>query len=72
MPRITFVDHLPDLIDPHDADAHRADPRGRRVRLQVRVTESGIEILGDSMRPEPLDNLLEALDPDEIQHTLCG
>ena len=64
-----FVDHLPDLIDPDD---YPDDPNGRRIRLRIRLTDQGIEILGDAVRPDELDRLLETLDPEVIEQMLCG
>lgn len=67
--RRCFVEHLPDLISPED---YAADPEGRRVRLRIRVTADGVEVLGDAVRPIDLDALLEALDPAVIEQMLCG
>jgi FtsH ternary system-associated peptide len=64
-----FVDHLPDLIGPEE---YAGDPAGRRVRLRIRVTGEGVEVLGDAVRPEALERLLEALGPDAIEQMLCG
>ena len=64
-----FVQHLPDLIEEKD---YPSDPEGRRVRLQVKVTENGIEILGDAMHPETLERLLEKLGADIVEQMLCG
>lgn len=64
-----FVRHLPDLIHPSD---YASDPEGREVRLRVRVTADGVEVLGDAMRPGELEALLEALGPDAIEQMLCG
>src|SRR5262249_24085389 len=47
-----FVPHLPDLIHPSD---YSTDPDGREVRLRVRITADGVEVLGDSMRPGVLE-----------------
>ncbi len=64
-----FVERLPDLIHPQD---YAADPEGRRLRLRIRPTTEGVEILGDAMRPKALERLLESLGPDAIEHMLCG
>jgi len=64
-----FVDHLPDLISPEE---YAADPEGRRVRVRIRVTPDGVEVLGDAVRPEDLERLLLALDPAVIEQMLCG
>lgn len=64
-----FVPHLPDLIKETD---YASDPAGKRVRLQLKVTENGIEILGDSVCPETLEKLLEQLGSDTIEQMLCG
>jgi hypothetical protein len=70
MTRFVFVPHLPDLIQPTE---YAEDPAGQRVRIHIRVTEDGrVEILGDAMRPLPLEQLLEILGPDFIEQMLCG
>jgi hypothetical protein len=69
MTRYQFVDHLPDLIQP---DEYAADPSGRRVKLRLVITDRGVEILGDAVRPEELERILLALDPETIEHMLCG
>lgn len=74
MTRHSFVASLPDLIDP----AEYADyPDGGLVRLKITVTASGVEILGDGMRPGHIEAVLAGLtDPDdegpEIEQMLCG
>ena len=65
----TFVPHLPDLIHPED---YPADPLGRTVRLRIRMTPNGIELLGDAMRPAELEAMLAALKPEQIEQMLCG
>ncbi|ACY12829.1 radical SAM-modified peptide, FtsH ternary system-associated [Haliangium ochraceum] len=69
MTRHRYVDHLPDLIEPEE---YAADPEGRRVKLRLKVTERGVEILGDAVRPEELERILLALDPDILEQMLCG
>ena len=64
-----FVEHLPDLIAPEE---YESDPAGRRVRLRIRATPEGVEVLGDAMRPRELEKLLEGLEPEAIQQMLCG
>ncbi len=69
MSKTKFVDHLNDLISPED---YAGDPAGRIVRIEIRVSENGIEILGDSQRVRELEMLLKALEPVEIEQMLCG
>ena len=64
-----FVEDLPDLIAPED---YAADPAGRRVRLRIRASSEGVEVLGDAMRVQELERLLAELDPTEIEQMLCG
>ncbi len=64
-----FVEHLPDLIHPED---YPSDPGGRRVRLRIRASADGVEILGDAMRPAVLEELLAELEPEELEQMLCG
>lgn len=69
MTRYEGVEHLPDLIDPVEYADH---PEGDLVRVRISVTADGVELLGDGMRPEVLEALLEALEPDEIEQMWCG
>jgi hypothetical protein len=69
MTRYQFVDDLPDLIQPEE---YAGDPDGRRVKLRLVVTDRGVEILGDAVRPEELERILLGLDPETIEHMLCG
>lgn len=70
MTRYEFVPHLPDLIHPEE---YAGDPDGRRVRIQIRVTPDGrVEVLGDGMRPLPVEQLLELLGPEWVDQMLCG
>lgn len=64
-----FVADLPDLITP---DEYASDPEGRKVKLRIRITPDGIEILGDAVRPADLERLLLSLDPAVIEQMLCG
>lgn len=64
-----FVPDLPDLIQPEE---YPQDPGGRRVRLRIRHTRDGIEILGDAVRARELESLLERLGPEAIERMLCG
>lgn len=66
---VRFVAHLPDLIDSRE---YAADPDGRKVRVRVRVTPEGVEVLGDAVRPAELEVLLAALGADCIEQMLCG
>jgi hypothetical protein len=68
-PDYEFVPSLPDLIDPVD---YAGQPHGRLVRLSVRATEQGVEILGDGLRPAAIEAVLAALDPATIEQMLCG
>jgi hypothetical protein len=64
-----FVADLPDLIQPED---YAADPRGRRLRLRIRASADGVEVLGDAMQVQELERLLAGLSPEEIEQMLCG
>ena len=69
MTRYQFADHLPDLIEPEE---YADDADGRRVKVRLRISERGIEILGDAVRPDELERILLALDPEVIEQMLCG
>lgn len=64
-----YVERLPDLITPED---YKNDPLGKRVRVRIRASENGLEILGDAQRPMVLDEILEQLSPDSIEKVPCG
>jgi hypothetical protein len=64
-----FVEHLPDLITP---DEYEADPEGRTIKIRIRPTADGVEVLGDAVRPKALEDLLLALSPEAIEQMLCG
>lgn len=64
-----FVPELPDLIDPSEYAEH---PEGRLVRVEIRVTERGVEILGDSPRPAWVEGMLAELGGGPIEEMLCG
>ncbi len=69
-----FVPSLPDLIDPVEYAEH---PEGRLVRLRITVTETGVEVLGDGMRPEQIEAVLASLngpgeEGPEMEQMLCG
>ncbi len=74
MTRHTFVASLPDLIEP----AEYADyPNGGLVRLRITATLTGVEVLGDGMRPDQVEAVLEALinpagEGPEVEQMLCG
>jgi hypothetical protein len=64
-----FIEHLPDLIQPEE---YAGDPGGKRVRLRIRPTPDGVEILGDAIQAQELEALLESLSPEVIFQMLCG
>ncbi len=68
-PAVRFVSHLPDLVTP---DEYAGDPDGRLVRLRIRASADGVEILGDAARPRTLERLLDEIGADEIEQMLCG
>jgi hypothetical protein len=69
MTKYRFVESLPDLIQPEEYSSH---PDGRLVRVRISVTENGVEILGDAIRPEIIEQILRTLGPGEIEQMLCG
>jgi hypothetical protein len=74
MTRHSFVASLPDLIDPAEYASH---PEGGLVRLRITVTATGVEVLGDGMRPDQIEAVLSSLTgPDDegptMEQMLCG
>jgi len=66
---ITYVSQLPDLFSATEVDHHHGK---KRVKLQIELTDHGIEIIGDSPYDQTLDNLLMQCGVKDIQKTLCG
>jgi hypothetical protein len=60
---------LPDLIDASEYASH---PEGGLVRVRITVTDSGVEILGDGMRPEVIERMLATIDHGTLEQMLCG
>ncbi|GAA0252299.1 hypothetical protein GCM10010492_61000 [Saccharothrix mutabilis subsp. mutabilis] len=69
MTNYEFVDSLPDLVQPEEYANH---PTGGLVRLRISVENGEITILGDALRPELIEKLLESLAPETIEQMLCG
>lgn len=67
--RHAVVEHLPDLIFPEEYPRY---PDGALVRIRIKATRDGVELLGDAFRPEVLERLLAELGPFEIEQMLCG
>lgn len=66
---VEFVDHIPDLMTWEDYDvAHEKQV----VRFQLRVTDEGLEIIGDSPYPHLIEKLLAGIDPHTLEMMLCG
>lgn len=68
-PQMKYVAHLPDLITPEDYQ--ETDGR-KKIRVQLAVTDQGLEILGDSMYAPLLEKMLAQIGAKEIERMLCG
>lgn len=64
-----FVASLPDLID---ASEYSKFPEGNLVRLRISVTDSGVELLGDGMRPAVIEAIMAGLAGGTMEQMLCG
>jgi hypothetical protein len=64
-----FVESLPDLID---ASKYSRYPKGTLVRVRISVTDTGVEILGDGLRPELIEQVLAAIGDGPMEQMLCG
>jgi hypothetical protein len=64
-----FTDSLPDLID---ASEYARYPDGALVRIRISVTDAGVEILGDGLRPELIEQVLAAIGDGPVEQMLCG
>lgn len=69
LPKILFTDSLPNLITPDD---YRQEDSGCKVRVRIRQTDEGIEIIGDSRHIVELETLLAATGIREMERVLCG
>jgi hypothetical protein len=67
--KIKYVPHIPDLMEWEDYET--VDEK-KVVRVQLRVTDEGVEIIGDSPYPHLLEELLAGIDPKELEMMLCG
>ncbi|MDT3398739.1 radical SAM-modified peptide, FtsH ternary system-associated [Streptomyces sp. B1866] len=68
--RHVFTEAIPDLIDPAEYAAH---PRGNLVRIRIAVTDTGVEVVGDALRPAAVEDALTALGDDgPMEQMLCG
>ncbi len=68
-PRTIFVEYLPDLITEED---YLDPPEKKKIRVQIKITEKGVEILGDSIYAPLLEKLLAKSGAKEIEKMLCG
>lgn len=67
--KVEFVESLPDLISPEE---YAGDPNGQMAKLRIRVTATGVEILGDAVDPIALEALLAAVGVQALEQMLCG
>lgn len=68
-PSREIADHIDDLIHPED---YAADPEGRKIRIEIRFTDDGVRVVGDSQRARELEEFLSKLEPAAIRQMLCG
>lgn len=64
-----FTEALPDLIDAREYVRY---PDGALVRIRISVTDAGVEILGDGLRPELIEQVLTAIGGGPMEQMLCG
>ena len=68
-PTTRFMPHLPDLITEED---YRDAPEKKKIRVRIRVTGDGVEVLGDTMHAPVLEKLFAETGAKEIQKMPCG
>lgn len=68
-PQARFVNHLPDLMTWED---YAQADRRKVIRINLSVSDEGLEVLGDSPYPQLLEELLAGLGPEWIEMMLCG
>ncbi len=66
---VRFVEDIPDLMT---WDDYEAAHEKRVVRFQLRVTDEGLEIIGDSPYPDLLEKLLAQMEVKMMEMMLCG
>ncbi len=66
---LKIVAELPDLMRPED---YREATASRKVRVRLTLGADGVEILGDSLYVETLENLLRQSGSYPIERSLCG
>jgi hypothetical protein len=64
-----FTESIPDLIN---ADEYDRYPDGTLVRVRISVSGNGVEILGDGLRPELVEEVLKAIGGGPMEQMLCG
>ena len=64
-----FTELIPDLIN---ADEYNKYPDGTLVRVRISVSENGVEVLGDGLRPELVEEVLKAIGGGPMEQMLCG
>jgi hypothetical protein len=69
-----FTESLPDLIGAHEYNNY---PDGALVRIRISVSANGVEILGDGIRPELVEQVLAAITSGArgtvlMEQMLCG
>jgi FtsH ternary system-associated peptide len=64
-----FTELIPDLIN---ADEYDKYPDGTLVRVRISVSENGVEVLGDGLRPELVEEVLKAIGGGPMEQMLCG
>ncbi|MFE9448061.1 radical SAM-modified peptide, FtsH ternary system-associated [Streptomyces sp. NPDC006739] len=64
-----FTEAIPDLIGPEEYAEH---PHGHLVRVRIRITGSGVEVIGDALRPSAVEAVLDALGEGPMEQMLCG
>ena len=66
--KVKFVDKLEDLIQPEEYENENSG----KIRIRIKKTMSGVEILGDALNPQLLEKILNEISDETIEMTLCG
>ena len=64
-----IVAEHPDLMQPED---YLGAASVKKVRFRLTLSDDGLEILGDSLYVESLENLLRLAGTNPIERCLCG
>lgn len=64
-----FIDRIDDLMRPED---YREASGRKKIRIRIKNTADGLELVGDSLYPGELEKLLADTATQPLKKVLCG